>query len=215
MALSTGDHVLVRLKKDPGQLLHYVIVSDSASLMCHWSLTPSRYTQLVDFSDANVAEIHLFWPGQLPEGILRSDTFLDLDSARGAYQEWEIEVATQLSKSADGAFTVRDEDKPGVGVKAFLGAHAGPVCEPVMHRPLCGCRCGCRRRPGRLVLLRAVWSPNRARMLPRVGIKEAMGSRTLPCLPRRRTGARDLFVGAHGCLHRRFLIPGCGRDGEA
>ena len=26
------------------------------------------------------------------------------------------------------------------------------ACEPTMHRPLCGCRCGCRRRPGRLVL---------------------------------------------------------------
>ncbi len=129
MALSTGDHVLVRLKKDPGQLRHYVIVSDSVSMMCHWSLTPSRYTQRVDFSDANVAEIHLFWPGQLPEDIRRSDTFLDLDSARGAYQEWEIEVATQLSKSADGAFTVRDKDGPGAGMKALADAHAGAEAE--------------------------------------------------------------------------------------
>ncbi len=29
---------------------------------------------------------------------------------------------------------------------------ASGVSAPMMHRPLCGCRCGCRRRPGRLVL---------------------------------------------------------------
>ena len=31
--------------------------------------------------------------------------------------------------------------------------------------------------------LRAVWSPNRTRMLPRVGVEETVGSRTVPCLP--------------------------------
>ncbi len=110
MALSPGDHVLVRLKKDPDQLRHYVIVSDSVSQIYHWSLTPSRSVKRVDFSEANDTGIHLFWPGKLPDGIRRSYTYLDRDSAKGAYQEWEIEAATQLSKSADGAFTVRDKD---------------------------------------------------------------------------------------------------------
>ncbi len=54
---------------------------------------------------------------------------LDLDSAKGAYQEWEIEAATQLSKSADGAFTVRDKDGPGAGMKALADAHAGAEAE--------------------------------------------------------------------------------------
>ena len=129
MALSPGDHVLVRLKKDQDQLRHYVIVSDSVSQIHHWCLTPSRYTKRVDFSDANVTDIYLFWPGKLPKGIRRSDTFLDLDSAKGAYQEWEIEVATKLSKSADGAFTVRDKDKPGSGKKALADARAGAEAE--------------------------------------------------------------------------------------
>ncbi len=122
MALSAGEHVLVCLKKDEAQWRHYVIVSDAAAQIYHWCLTPSRYTKRVDFSDANVSDIQLFIPGKLPKGVRRSDVLLDIDSAKGAYLDWEIAAATKLAEKAVGSFPLRAKDKAVVDQKSLADA---------------------------------------------------------------------------------------------
>ena len=90
MAFLPGEHVLVRLVRDPGMLRHYVVLSHPVEDVFHFCLTPSRQVRRVDFSSAGCSELFSFNGKDLPGRLGQGEVFLAKDSRAGDYTEEEI-----------------------------------------------------------------------------------------------------------------------------
>ncbi len=113
-----GDHVLARVNKDPGTLLHYVVVSEPEEGVFHWCLMPSPHIKRIDFSELRCMELHLHKAGTVPRGDVfpRDELVLDLDSAAGVYTEDEIRRARKMvvDKAVPGVLRTRVQGTPAL-----------------------------------------------------------------------------------------------------
>ncbi len=96
MALTQGDHILLRLKggdKGAGDVWRHCIVIGDAVGVYHKVLTPARMIRDQDFSSKEIKAILPFDGKTAPAKLPRKSVFLDVDSPQGAFSDLEIQSA--------------------------------------------------------------------------------------------------------------------------
>ena len=160
MALPLKARIAIKVESDPTLWLERVVllrIGGSEYLL----LTPEGDIEREDLALPPVLSWRLIKGNRTVPGVRTENLFLT-EISRG--QDWtndEIKELLDEARTMGRALGVQDVDddggveplrealKTGLGIS---GKVASGVSAPMMHRPLCGCRCGCRRRPGRLVL---------------------------------------------------------------
>ncbi len=108
MALSVGEHLLIRYKTGDRRWRHGVIVSPAFGAS-HKVLTPARVIRDVDFASTDIDKI-LAWDGvTLPKKVKPADAFIDLNSKQGTFSQAEIDDAV---KGAEPRRRVRGKSSP-------------------------------------------------------------------------------------------------------